>query len=231
MDIIKIEDVEEALYQCFRKALTGFAKTENNKDVYAIAFDCMVSAPDVSIRYANESDYEKSLADYDKYARYYEPYGLKGLFGYKYSVGDFNWIDWEKEGLVKLFLSSGYCQSSETVYFGDADRPVDTFEYKGEILRGDVKTELIHFDYSDGKRHNDGEFYIGLAPEMRDIFEEIIVNCIQRLKNDDLGLDKTEDFIMFMCDHDISNETFAQYVSRTVDKELFERLTDYPDLK
>lgn len=229
MNIIKIKDIEELMYQSFKKAITDFAKTDNNKEVYAIVFDCNIPYFDVCLRYANESDYEKRLSDYDEYAYMYKPYGKKGLFGYKYnSVGDFGWIDWKEERAIKYFHDSGYCQSAEAVYYGNTDRPVDTFEYKGEILRGDVKTELMHC--YNGGFCKDGEFFIGLASKLMQIFEEIIVNCILRLKNDELGLDKTEDFIMFMCDHDISNEDFAKYVSRTVGKDLFEQLTDYSDL-
>ncbi len=230
MNIIKIEEIEELMYQSFKKAIINFTKTENNKNIYAIVFDCDVSNFCVCIRYANESNYEKRLIDYDKYAYMYKPYGKKGLCGYKYNaVGDFSRIDWEADRAVKYFFECGYCQSTDAVYYENAERPTDTFEYKEAILRGDVKTELLHC--CNGKFQKDGSFYIGLASELSGIFEELIVNSILRLKDDDLGLDKTDDFIMFMSDHDINNTTFAEYVSRTVDKDLFDQLTDYSDLE
>ena len=42
MNIIKIEDVAERMYQSFKKALADFAKTEDNKEVYAVVFDCNI---------------------------------------------------------------------------------------------------------------------------------------------------------------------------------------------
>lgn len=230
MNIIKIEEIEELMYESFKKAIISFTNTGNNKDVYAIVFDCDISNFCVCIRYANEDDYKKRLIDYDKYAYMYKPYGKKGLWGYKYnSVGDFNRIEWEADATVNYFFKSGYCQSVDAVYYENADRPADTFEYKGMILKGDVKTELLHC--CNGKFQKDGEFFIGLASELSGIFEDIIINCILRFKDDELGLDKTDDFIMFMSDHDISDTTFAEYVSRTVDKNIFDQLTDYSNLE
>ena len=230
MSIIKIEEIEELMYQSFKKAIIDFSKTENNKDVYAVVFDCDLSNFSVCIRYANENDYEKRLINYDKYAYMYKPYGKKGLLGYKYnSVGDFNRIEWEADSAIKHFFNSCRCQSTDAVYYENADRPADTFEYKGAILRGDVQTELLHC--CNGEFQKDGEFYIGLASELSDVFEELIINCILRLKDDYLGLDKTDNFIVFMSDHDISNATFSEYVSRTVDKNIFDQLTDYSNFE
>ena len=65
MSIIKIEEIEELMYQSFKKAIIDFSKTENNKDVYAVVFDCDLSNFSVCIRYANENDYEKRLINYD----------------------------------------------------------------------------------------------------------------------------------------------------------------------
>ena len=108
MNIIKIEDVAERMYQSFKKALADFAKTEDNKEVYAVVFDCNIPYFDVCLRYANARDYEKRSADYDKYADLYKPYGRKGLFGFKYNaVGDFKRIDFAEDSVVKYFRSSG----------------------------------------------------------------------------------------------------------------------------
>ena len=225
MNIIKIEDVAERMYQSFKKTLADFAKTEDNKEVYAVVFDCNIPYFDVCLRYANARDYQKRSADYDKYADLYKPYGKKGLFGFKYNaVGDFKRIDFAEDSAVKYFRSSGCCQSAEAVYYDDADRPADTFSYRGEMLRGDVETELMHYD--DGAFQKDGAFFLGLAPKLMELFEEMVVSCILRLKEDELGLDQTDDFIMFMCGHDESNADFAAHVSRTVEKDLFEQLTD-----
>ena len=142
MDIIRIEDVEEALYQCFRKALTEFAKTEANKDVYAIVFDCEVADQYVYLRYASESDYEILLADYEKYARYYEPYGLNGLLGYKYNqVGDFHYIEYtdcDANDILEQFrdwYDRVQRYEHHDIYEDEnAERPDVAFEYKGKTL-------------------------------------------------------------------------------------------------
>ncbi|MDE7363386.1 MAG: hypothetical protein K2N27_00645 [Ruminococcus sp.] len=229
VNIIKIEDIEELMYQSFKKEIANFAKSKNNKNIYAFVFDCDLGNFNLCLRYANERDYKNRLADYDKYAYMCQPYGKKGLFGYKYSVGDFGRIDWKVEGEIMHFFNSGYCQVVDAVYYGNAIRPADTFEYNGEFLKGDTQTELLHC--YDGAFYKDGVFFVGLGDKLMNILEEIIVNCILRLKNDDLGLDQTDDFIMFMCDHDISNATLAEYVKRTVDKDIFEQLTDYSSLE
>lgn len=223
MEIVDLNDVEEQLYQTFKKTLTEFAKTEANKDVYAIVFDCEVADQYVYLRYASESDYEKLLANYERYAHMYEPYGLKGLFGYKYnSIGDFNYIECDAANDILDQFRDRYdrVQRYEFDIFEDenAERPDVAFEYKGKTLKCDTPVkELLECENR-------------LSEKLFSLFEDIIVNCIERLKADDLGLDKTADFIMFMCDHDESNEDFAEGVSRTVDKKLFERLTDYSDL-
>ncbi len=39
-------------------------------------------------------------------------------------------------------------------------------------------------------------------------------------------IDFTEDSLVFMCDHDISNEEFRSWISKTNDKELVDKLAE-----
>ncbi len=61
MNIIKIEDVEELMYQSFKKAITNFAKSENNKNVYAVVLDCGVGYFNFCVIYGYERDYYNSF--------------------------------------------------------------------------------------------------------------------------------------------------------------------------
>lgn len=129
----------------------------------------------------------------------YKPYGKYGLHGMKYSVGDFGFIDWKMSEEIEYFLDSCYYYSTGD-YFGKGE-PMKSLEINGQELKE-----------SDLKKN------------IKEIWENLILTCIKRLKCNDVRIDTTEDFIIFMRDHDISNEELEIYVRKTTDDKLFKKL-------
>lgn len=203
---MNIKKIEEELYASVKKSLMDFAKTDNNKAVYAVVLDCCSDNGQICIRYGNKQHFQENLKDFERYAYLYQPYGKYGLHGMKYSVGDFGFIDFEESEEVKHFLDSYYYYRVGD-YWGE-EKPVEVLEVNGHKLKGD-----------DLKEH------------IKEIWENLILDCIKQLQKNDIGLDITEDFIIFMCDHDISNEEFEQYVKKTVDAALFDKLLAESNLK
>ncbi|WP_294372532.1 hypothetical protein [uncultured Clostridium sp.] len=194
-----IKKLKENFFYCVKEELNKFAKTKENKDVYAIVFDCDNSVGQVVIRAGNIKRYKESLIDFDKYADMYEPYGKIGIRGYKYSVGDFDFIEVTfNEYVTKFFDIYYYVMTGEEPYYDYEDE-----DYEEETVI-DVTLEMKQ-DY-------------------KIFFEELILDCINKLKNVTENIDKTDDFIMYMCYHDCSDEDAEELMKKTVDKELFEKL-------
>lgn len=55
-------------------------------------------------------------------------------------------------------------------------------------------------------------------------FQEVIIDCIEKLKNNIDELNKTNDFIIYLTYHDINHEERERLIKKTVDEELFEKL-------
>lgn len=164
-----------------------------------LAFDCDSEVGQLCLRYGNQKLFQEDIKNFDDYADMYQPYGKYGLHGAKYTVGNFGFIEWENSGDVEHFLDSYYYYRTGD-YFGEGE-PMEVLTVNGKELKGKQ-----------------------LAENIKEIWENMILDCINRLKREKLGLDTTEDFIIFMCDHDISAEEFEVSIKKTVDKQLFKKL-------
>lgn len=90
--------------------------------------------------------------------------------------------------------------------FTDTYYYVMTEEYYGEDEEPNIEiTSEVEADY-------------------RSFFEELIVECIEKLKENTDKINKTKDFIIYYTYHDISHEEMERIMKKTVDKDLFERL-------
>ena len=108
----------------------------------------------------------------------------------------------------------------------------------GEYSVGDYpfinyeKSELVeHFTdsyyyHSTGDYYGEGEPIEDIKDNYKEIFWNMVIDTIEKLNRgmNELGINTTDDFIFFHCDHDQSNEEFDEMVSKTVNKELMERL-------
>ncbi len=188
-----------------KTGLDILVKSEENKDVYALVFDCDSSTGEVALVYNNIHMFEEMKKDWEKYKYMYEPYGLNGLFGFKYnSVGDFKIIDLDFEGDVERFLDSYYYYSVGH-YYGEGE-PLGSISMNGNEYDADA-----------------------LKNEMPRIWETLIIETINELKEELINIDTTDDFIMFMCDHDISNEDFEMWIRKTNDSALIDKLASIMD--
>lgn len=66
-----------------------------------------------------------------------------------------------------------------------------------------------------------------LEKDCKKVLEEIVLYCIQKLKENFIKLNVTDDFIMYMCDHDQTYKEKEDMIKQTVDEKLFKKLLDY----
>lgn len=185
--------------------LKDFATTEQNKNIYAIVFDCDLDNGQIVLRYNNNENFETLKQSWKNYKYMYEPYGQNGLFGLKYnSVGDFPMLRYQYSGLTNNFLDSFYYYNVGD-YYGD-DELITVIEMKDKILEGD-----------------------SLRKEIKNILISMIVDIINEIKTMTQIIDFDKDCIIFMCDHDISNDDFERWVRKTNDDDLIDRLAQIMD--
>ena len=195
-------ELKEHFYQSMYRELLAFSETENTKDIYSLVFDCESEIAQISLRYGNEAHYAKRSKEFEKYADLFEG-RRNGLNGYKYSVGDFAFIgSIEASGYIflhfdehtKHFLDSCYYHNVGE-YYGEDD-PIEQLD-SGEVLKKDTVTEL---------------------------FYEMIIECIERLKQNIRFLNVTEDFIFYMCDNTFASDRNEELMKKTVDPETIDKL-------
>lgn len=97
------KQLQKEFYESIKKALLVFSKTEENKDVYALVFDCDSDVGMISLRYQNISRFENIKLEYAD-----DDIPLYGLHGLEYSVGEFGFINYQKTDLVAHFTASCY---------------------------------------------------------------------------------------------------------------------------
>ncbi len=199
---MKYRDLRNDFKEQIISKLKEFANTEHNKDVYAIVFDCTSDVGGIYLKYSNNEHFEVLKETWDKYKSLYKPYGKNGLFGLKYnSVGNFIGLKDSYTGLTNRFLNSIYYYHVGD-YWGEGE-PIETMEIDG--LECDNLSSLID-----------------------DIFIRMIIETIEDVKNMS-QINFTEDCLVFMCDHDISNEDFKMWVEKTNDRDLVEKLANIFD--
>jgi len=192
--------VSKSFYNNFKEAILKFSKNEDNKQVYAIVFDCDNDNGQVCIRYANEKFFEEFMGDYDKYKSMFEKYGKYNLVAYKYSTGNFKFIDFEENDEMKRFDDTYYYYVTEDKYYGD-DKPYEIIIENGKNTN--IKNDLA---------------------TLQNMWERLIIENINKLLKEDLGIDKTDDFIMFMVLHDQSDNDIKEYIKKTVDDDTYQKV-------
>lgn len=81
-----------------------------------------------------------------------------------------------------------------------------------------------YYYYATGDYYGEGQPVTGLENSFRDIWKDMILSCIKKLKASYTGLRVTGDFIIYMCDHDQSDEDTEEWIKWTVDEALFQKL-------
>lgn len=201
---MKYDDLKKDFGEQVFSALKEFVVSENNKAVYAIAFDCDLDVGQIVLRYSNSAVFEKMKESWDDYKYMYKPYGQNGLYGLKYnSVGDYEILKYDFNGFTRNFLDSYYYYSVGE-YYGESE-PISEFEMNGELM------EKVFFKASIEK-----------------IFTQLVIETITEVKKM-TEIDFTEDSLVFMCGHDISNREFRSWVSKINDKKLVDRLAKIKD--
>lgn len=202
---MKYENLKNDFREQIINTLKDFATTEQNKNIYAIVFDCDLDNGQIVLRYSNNENFETLKQSWKNYKYMYEPYGQNGLFGLKYnSVGDFPMLRYQYSGLTNNFLDSFYYYNVGD-YYGD-DELITVIEMKDKILEGD-----------------------SLKNEIKNILISMIVDIINEIKTMTQIIDFDKDCIIFMCDHDISNDDFERWVRKTNDDDLIDRLAQIMD--
>lgn len=202
---MKYEELKRDFREQILCTLNDFSTTEQNKNVYAIVFDCDLGNGQIILRYSNLENFEKLKQSWEEYKYMYKPYGQNGLFGLKYhSVGDFPMLKYEYNGVTKHFLDSYYYYSVGDYYGGE--EPVNFIEINGQILKED-----------------------NLSTEIENVFIRMIIETICEIKDMSGIINYDEDYLVFMCDHDISNEDFEIWVRKTNDDKVVDKLAKIMD--
>lgn len=186
--------IKEELYLSVLNQLKEFAKSAKANNIYAIAFD--LDEFDYVLRYQTLAGYCETKTEYISRHGYKEDaFRNESLTGFKYGIGDFQFIE---ETAEERFGSTGYLKNffdSMTYY------ACDYIEDESRIIpRDELPDDLYQF------------------------LLESCLYCAEKLK-DNLGfLNKTEDFIIFVAEHDSSDERKLNLISKTVDHYLFQKL-------
>ena len=180
--------LKNEFYSCIVGALEQFASSEDNKDVYALVFDCDSDVGAISLRYRNRQHFINEVSRYEEYNKKYG-WEIYGLHGSEYEPGEFSFIEYENTKLVKHFTDSYYFYEVGT-YYGEG-KPLE-----------DIKDNY------------------------RELFWNLVIETIVRLKDDvlQIGIDTTDNFIIFHCDHDQSYEERDKMICMTVDEETMKRI-------
>ena len=97
-------------------------------------------------------------------------------------------------------------------------------EYKASSL---VKhfTDSYYY-YEVGTYYGEGEPLEGIKDNYRELFWELVIETIERLKGSisQIGIDTTDNFIFFHCDHDQSYEDRDKMIRMTVDEEMIQKI-------
>lgn len=133
--------LKEEFYQCILEALKKFSADENNKDVYAMVFDCDSSVGMISLRYRNRQQFNSELKTYEEYKNKYgwEIYGLQGS---EYAPGEFVFLDYQATEFVEHFLDSYYYHAVGE-YYGDGT-PIEEIKNNYETIFWDMIVETIN---------------------------------------------------------------------------------------
>lgn len=94
------------------------------------------------------------------------------------------------------------------------------------------KSELVehfmdsYYYHSFGDYFGEGNPIEDIKDNYKEIFWDMVVDTIKKLRAEmnQLGINVTDDFIFFHCDHDQSCEELDKMISKTVDKEFMLRL-------
>ena len=138
--------------------------------------------------------------DYEKYKRMFEKYGKYSLVAYKYSTGDFKFIDFEEKDEMKHFNDTYYYYITDDKYYGN-DKPYEIVVENGKKI--DIKNDLT---------------------TLQSMWERLIAESIKQLIQENLGIDKTNDFIMFMVLHDQSDKDIKEYIKKTVNEDTYKKV-------
>lgn len=124
--LMDTKQLQKEFHECIKKALIAFSQTEENKDVYALVFDCDSDVGMISLRYNNLTRFENTKREYAD-----DDMVIYGLHGLEYSVGEFAFIDYQKTDLVAHFTASYY------------------YHRIGDYFREDEPIEEIKDDFED----------------------------------------------------------------------------------
>lgn len=124
--LMDTKQLQKEFHECIKKALITFSQTEENKDVYALVFDCDSDVGMISFRYNNLTRFENTKREYAD-----DDMVIYGLHGLEYSVGEFGFIDYQKTDLVAHFTASYY------------------YHRIGDYFREDEPIEEIKDDFED----------------------------------------------------------------------------------
>lgn len=85
-----------------------------------------------------------------------------------------------------------------------------------------------YYYHKIGNYYGEGEPIEEIKDNYKEIFWEVIIDTINRLKieMEELGVHITEDFIFFHCDHDQNYEERDRMIAMTVDEDVMKKLIE-----
>lgn len=196
---MKYEELKNDFKKRILCTLNDFSTTKQNKNVYAIVFDCDLEVGQIVLRYSNLENFENLKQSWENYKYMYRPYGQNGLFGLKYDVGGFPMLKYAYDGMTEHFLNSCYYYSVGD-YYGEGE-PINAIELSGQTLKGD-----------------------NLGAEIENIFIKMIMDIIDEIRGMSDIINYDDDYLVFMCTHDITNDDFEKWVRKTNDDKLVDKL-------
>lgn len=119
---LDISVLKNEYYLCIVEALEKFSSSKDNKDVYALVFDCDSDTGAISLRYRNKQHFLNEVSRYEEYNKKYG-WAIYGLHGSEYEPGEFPFIEYETSKRVKHFTDSYYYYEVGT-YYGE-DKPME----------------------------------------------------------------------------------------------------------
>lgn len=184
MRYISLNDYENMIYNSALNVVHEFAKTSNNKDVYAIFLVIDTEGSNNGLTFCTLDSYRQRIEE-----AYYnlDEDDERTIYGVKYNEGDALYRYYNKE-----FNNGNLEEISGAYYAISCDHPIT-----------DVTTNIA-FDKS--------------------LFESRLVTVglkvVEGLKSDLENIDKTEDFIISVCLHDIAETTIKKLLKYSNDLKL-----------
>lgn len=223
--VFNVDEVKEGLFTAIHDALEIFSKTEENKDVYAIALQLESDVGGITLKYMTKSLFREVAAYYK--GRGYKDCQLYGLHRLEYyGLGNFSRIECSDYSEILQYFFDMYYFIQTKLWYGKGIYPkqLKTIDGSNIFQMEEYKDRIVPPKAMVIVPKEEDRIYWGIAARYCELFFEIVIDVIEKLKENTDFIDKTEDFVIYASDHDVSYETFDELFLKTVDKDTYNTL-------